>query len=253
MAPGRLLPLLLLLPAAAAIEARPGPNGLPLLELCSLPRAVGRCRAAVPRWWFNLTAGSCQSFIFGGLRRERQQLPDGEGVSGELRPGSGSQDPPAPRRGRRPPPTPSTAPCRASPARVAPPSCAGSTARPTAPADSSSTAAAAEIKIITKTKRIASNAAAPSQTQPAPISAAISSPPKRWPWGPPGRPGGRFIGVRHQRHPQDVPGETGAAGGGRGPRRRQRTSHGQHLHPLRGGPPSLGTPPWRAGETPPPK
>ncbi|XP_075346228.1 putative Kunitz-type serine protease inhibitor [Mycteria americana] len=67
MAPGRLLPLLLLLlPAAAAIDARPGPNGSPLLELCSLPKVVGRCRASMPRWWFNVTGGSCQSFVFGG-------------------------------------------------------------------------------------------------------------------------------------------------------------------------------------------
>ncbi|XP_068273566.1 kunitz-type protease inhibitor 2 [Nyctibius grandis] len=68
MAPGRLLPalLLLLLPAATVSEARPGPNGRPPLELCALPKAVGRCRASMPRWWFNVTAGSCQSFVFGG-------------------------------------------------------------------------------------------------------------------------------------------------------------------------------------------
>jgi len=35
-------------------------------ELCWLPQAVGRCRASMPRWWFNGTAGACQSFVFGG-------------------------------------------------------------------------------------------------------------------------------------------------------------------------------------------
>ncbi|KAM9587618.1 kunitz-type protease inhibitor 2 [Morphnus guianensis] len=70
MAPGRLLPLLLLLllPTAAAIDARPGPEGPPLLELCSLPKAVGQCRASMPRWWFNITGGLCQSFVFGGCK-----------------------------------------------------------------------------------------------------------------------------------------------------------------------------------------
>ncbi|KAM9270531.1 kunitz-type protease inhibitor 2 [Cariama cristata] len=71
MAVGRFLPLLLLLlllPVAfvVSIDARPGPNGLPVSELCSLPKVVGQCRASMPRWWFNITSGSCQSFIFGG-------------------------------------------------------------------------------------------------------------------------------------------------------------------------------------------
>uniref|UniRef100_A0A8C8B9K6 BPTI/Kunitz inhibitor domain-containing protein n=1 Tax=Otus sunia TaxID=257818 RepID=A0A8C8B9K6_9STRI len=44
-------------------------------ELCSLPRAVGRCRAAVPRWWFNLTAGACQSFAFGGCDGNGNNFP----------------------------------------------------------------------------------------------------------------------------------------------------------------------------------
>ncbi|XP_061215430.1 kunitz-type protease inhibitor 2-like, partial [Neopsephotus bourkii] len=62
---GRLLPLLLLLPAASA-EPRPGPSGLPVPGPCWLPKAVGRCRAAVPRFWFNSTSGSCQAFTYGG-------------------------------------------------------------------------------------------------------------------------------------------------------------------------------------------
>ncbi|XP_075594717.1 putative Kunitz-type serine protease inhibitor [Balearica regulorum gibbericeps] len=76
MAPGRFFPLLLLLlPAAASIDARPGPNGPPLLELCSLPKVVGRCRASMPRWWFNVTLGSCQSFVFGGCEGNANNFP----------------------------------------------------------------------------------------------------------------------------------------------------------------------------------
>ncbi|XP_062484701.1 PI-actitoxin-Afv2b-like, partial [Pezoporus occidentalis] len=33
---------------------------------CWLPLAVGPCRAAVPRFWFNHTGGSCQAFAYGG-------------------------------------------------------------------------------------------------------------------------------------------------------------------------------------------
>uniref|UniRef100_A0A8C0BF34 BPTI/Kunitz inhibitor domain-containing protein n=1 Tax=Buteo japonicus TaxID=224669 RepID=A0A8C0BF34_9AVES len=36
--------------------------------LCSLPKAVGQCRASMPRWWFNITGGLCQSFVFGGCK-----------------------------------------------------------------------------------------------------------------------------------------------------------------------------------------
>ena len=34
--------------------------------VCNLPRVVGRCRAAFPRWYFNRATGRCQRFIFGG-------------------------------------------------------------------------------------------------------------------------------------------------------------------------------------------
>uniref|UniRef100_A0A8C0BDH3 BPTI/Kunitz inhibitor domain-containing protein n=1 Tax=Buteo japonicus TaxID=224669 RepID=A0A8C0BDH3_9AVES len=37
-------------------------------KLCSLPKAVGQCRASMPRWWFNITGGLCQSFVFGGCK-----------------------------------------------------------------------------------------------------------------------------------------------------------------------------------------
>lgn len=35
-------------------------------ELCLLPKVVGRCRAAFPRWWYNATSRACQRFTYGG-------------------------------------------------------------------------------------------------------------------------------------------------------------------------------------------
>ena len=46
-----------------------------LAELCSLPKVVGRCRASMPRWWFNVTVGSCQSFVFGGCEGNANNFP----------------------------------------------------------------------------------------------------------------------------------------------------------------------------------
>ncbi|XP_045148942.1 kunitz-type protease inhibitor 2 isoform X2 [Echinops telfairi] len=37
-----------------------------LPELCHVSRVVGRCRAAFPRWWYNVSDGSCQQFVYGG-------------------------------------------------------------------------------------------------------------------------------------------------------------------------------------------
>ncbi|XP_037740298.1 kunitz-type protease inhibitor 2 isoform X4 [Chelonia mydas] len=71
---GRAGLLMLLLLAALGTGARghegsgepagspaPGPP-----ELCLLPKAVGRCRAAFPRWWYNATSRACQRFTYGG-------------------------------------------------------------------------------------------------------------------------------------------------------------------------------------------
>lgn len=35
-------------------------------ELCLLPKVVGKCRAAFPRWWYNATSRACQRFTYGG-------------------------------------------------------------------------------------------------------------------------------------------------------------------------------------------
>ncbi|XP_074023298.1 carboxypeptidase inhibitor SmCI-like [Numenius arquata] len=77
MAAGRFLPLLLLLLSlpTAPSQARPGPDGSALPELCLLLLAVGRCRASVPHWWFNGSAGICQSFVYGGCNGNSNSFP----------------------------------------------------------------------------------------------------------------------------------------------------------------------------------
>ncbi|XP_045691940.1 kunitz-type protease inhibitor 2-like [Phyllostomus hastatus] len=35
-------------------------------DLCRVPQVVGRCQAALRRWWYNATGGSCQQFVYGG-------------------------------------------------------------------------------------------------------------------------------------------------------------------------------------------
>ncbi|XP_062598219.1 papilin-like [Saccostrea cucullata] len=37
-------------------------------DICSLPKVVGRCRAAFRRWWFNTRTNRCERFIYGGCR-----------------------------------------------------------------------------------------------------------------------------------------------------------------------------------------
>ena len=35
-------------------------------QVCTLPVAVGPCRAAIPRHFYNAERGECESFIYGG-------------------------------------------------------------------------------------------------------------------------------------------------------------------------------------------
>uniref|UniRef100_A0A8C0L2C0 Kunitz-type protease inhibitor 2 n=1 Tax=Canis lupus dingo TaxID=286419 RepID=A0A8C0L2C0_CANLU len=37
-----------------------------VLDFCHVSKVVGRCRASFPRWWYNVTDGSCQQFVYGG-------------------------------------------------------------------------------------------------------------------------------------------------------------------------------------------
>ncbi|OWK15586.1 SPINT2 [Cervus elaphus hippelaphus] len=63
---GVLLALLasLLLSGAGAADEERGVH-----DFCHLPKKVGRCRASFPRWWYNVTDGSCQQFVYGGCDR----------------------------------------------------------------------------------------------------------------------------------------------------------------------------------------
>ncbi|XP_045845185.1 kunitz-type protease inhibitor 2 isoform X2 [Meles meles] len=45
-------------------EAADGERGVH--DFCRVPKKVGRCRASFPRWWYNVTDGSCQQFVYGG-------------------------------------------------------------------------------------------------------------------------------------------------------------------------------------------
>lgn len=35
-------------------------------DVCTLPRETGRCRASIPRWFYDHTAGQCSQFTYGG-------------------------------------------------------------------------------------------------------------------------------------------------------------------------------------------
>lgn len=48
-------------------------------EFCEAEPQVGPCRAAFPRWYFNKETGSCQPFIFGGCRGNKNNYIDKEG------------------------------------------------------------------------------------------------------------------------------------------------------------------------------
>ncbi|XP_048149431.1 papilin-like, partial [Corvus hawaiiensis] len=39
---------------------------VPPQPAAGLPALTGRCRASIPRWFFNASSGSCERFVFGG-------------------------------------------------------------------------------------------------------------------------------------------------------------------------------------------
>ncbi|XP_076988128.1 kunitz-type protease inhibitor 2 [Tamandua tetradactyla] len=81
-------------------------------DFCQVSKVVGRCRASIPRWWYNATDESCQQFVYGGcggnnnnyLTKEKclekcagvtEKDVDGQSTS---RNGAGSSVPSVPRR-----------------------------------------------------------------------------------------------------------------------------------------------------------
>lgn len=58
--------LLALLASLLLSGAQAADGDLGIHESCRVLRAVGRCRASFPRWWYNVTEGTCQPFVYGG-------------------------------------------------------------------------------------------------------------------------------------------------------------------------------------------
>ncbi|XP_020034198.2 kunitz-type protease inhibitor 2 isoform X1 [Castor canadensis] len=51
----------LLLFRAEATDAEPS-----IHDFCLVSKVVGKCRASIPRWWYNATDRSCHPFVYGG-------------------------------------------------------------------------------------------------------------------------------------------------------------------------------------------
>lgn len=47
-------------------------------ESCGVSKVVGKCRASIPRWWYNVTDGSCQPFVYGGCEGNGNNYPSKE-------------------------------------------------------------------------------------------------------------------------------------------------------------------------------
>lgn len=58
--------LLALLASLLLSGAQAADGDLSIHESCRVLKEVGRCRASFPRWWYNVTDGSCQPFVYGG-------------------------------------------------------------------------------------------------------------------------------------------------------------------------------------------
>ncbi|XP_023505402.1 kunitz-type protease inhibitor 2 isoform X3 [Equus przewalskii] len=64
--PGWCRALLALLASLLVLGADAADGEQGVHEFCHVLKAVGRCRAAFPRWWYNVTDRSCQQFVYGG-------------------------------------------------------------------------------------------------------------------------------------------------------------------------------------------
>ncbi|XP_069856316.1 kunitz-type protease inhibitor 2-like [Dipodomys merriami] len=61
---GRALLALLASLLLSGAEAADGDRGIH--DSCLVTKVVGRCRASIPRWWYNVTDRSCHPFVYGG-------------------------------------------------------------------------------------------------------------------------------------------------------------------------------------------
>ena len=60
------LALLALVASLLLSGAQVASRELDVHESCGVSKVVGKCRASIPRWWYNITDGSCQPFVYGG-------------------------------------------------------------------------------------------------------------------------------------------------------------------------------------------
>ncbi|XP_008852122.1 kunitz-type protease inhibitor 2 [Nannospalax galili] len=58
--------LLALLASLLLSGAQAADGDVGIHESCRVLKVIGRCRASFPRWWYNVTDGSCQPFVYGG-------------------------------------------------------------------------------------------------------------------------------------------------------------------------------------------
>eukprot|EP01084_Bolivina_argentea_P167406 290547_1 len=47
-------------------------------DICHLPKVIGRCRASIPRWYFDSNTGVCQSFVYGGCNGNKNNFESKE-------------------------------------------------------------------------------------------------------------------------------------------------------------------------------